>query len=87
IEAEKDTTQHLDVEHSINEQQSSPPAESQAEHIMNTDEFINESSAGYARTPRTGDSQEQDGTVVSKLFPTICLPSQVLQTMKDLAPE
>ncbi|MCI31463.1 hypothetical protein A2U01_0052675, partial [Trifolium medium] len=65
IEAEKDATQHVDVEHSVSEQHSSPHNESQAEHIMDTDEFINESSAGYTRTPKTGDSQEQDGTVVS----------------------
>ncbi|MCI87284.1 hypothetical protein A2U01_0108566, partial [Trifolium medium] len=38
-------------------------------------------------TPKTGDSQEQDGTVVSKPFPNICLPSHVLQTMRDMAPE
>ncbi|MCI83291.1 hypothetical protein A2U01_0104566, partial [Trifolium medium] len=34
IEAEKDATPHLEVEHSIEEQHSSPHAESQAEHVM-----------------------------------------------------
>ncbi|MCI47443.1 hypothetical protein A2U01_0068685, partial [Trifolium medium] len=38
IEAEKDITQHLEVEPSIEDQHSSPHAESQAEHVMDTDE-------------------------------------------------
>ncbi|MCI69309.1 hypothetical protein A2U01_0090570, partial [Trifolium medium] len=56
IETEKDTTPHLEVERLIEEQHSSPHAESQAEHVMDTDEFIDDSSAGYERTPKTGDS-------------------------------
>ncbi|MCI73353.1 hypothetical protein A2U01_0094617, partial [Trifolium medium] len=47
----------------------------------------NDSSAGYERTPKTGDSQEQEGSAISKPLPSICLPSHVLQTMKDMAPE
>ncbi|MCI35126.1 hypothetical protein A2U01_0056347, partial [Trifolium medium] len=55
IEAEKDATPHLEVEHSLEDQHSSPHTESQAEHVIDTDEFINnDSSAGYERTPRTG---------------------------------
>ncbi|MCI66382.1 hypothetical protein A2U01_0087640, partial [Trifolium medium] len=57
IEAEKDTTPHLEVEHLVEEQHSSLHTESQAEHVMDTNEFINDdSSAGYERTPKTGDS-------------------------------
>ncbi|GAU30389.1 hypothetical protein TSUD_58010 [Trifolium subterraneum] len=43
--------------------------------------------AGYARTARTGDSIEDDGTSVSKPTSDFFLPSHVLQSVKDLAPE
>ncbi|GAU41478.1 hypothetical protein TSUD_239540 [Trifolium subterraneum] len=51
-----------------------------------TDDFLN-SSAGYARTARTGDSIDDDGTSVSKPTSDFFLPSHVLQSVKDLAPE
>ncbi|GAU33050.1 hypothetical protein TSUD_152050 [Trifolium subterraneum] len=51
-----------------------------------TDDFLN-SSAGYARTSRTGDSIEDDGTSVSKPTSYFFLPFHVLQSVKDLAPE
>ncbi|GAU21853.1 hypothetical protein TSUD_33490 [Trifolium subterraneum] len=51
-----------------------------------TDDFLN-SSAGYARTARTGDSIDDDGTSVSKPTSDVFLPSHVLQSVKDLAPE
>ncbi|MCI72660.1 hypothetical protein A2U01_0093923, partial [Trifolium medium] len=45
IETEKATTPHVEVEHSLEDQHSSPHAESQAEHVMDTDEFINNDSS------------------------------------------
>ncbi|GAU34569.1 hypothetical protein TSUD_29150 [Trifolium subterraneum] len=51
-----------------------------------TDDFLN-SSAGYARTAKTGDLIEDDGTSVSKPTSDFFLPSHVLQSVKDLAPE
>ncbi|MCI58505.1 hypothetical protein A2U01_0079760, partial [Trifolium medium] len=53
---------------------------------MNTDEFLN-SSTGYERTTRNEDSHDDGGTSVSKPPPRICLPAEVLQSLKDLAPE
>ncbi|GAU19661.1 hypothetical protein TSUD_240090 [Trifolium subterraneum] len=51
-----------------------------------TDDFLN-SSAGYTRTARTDDSIDDDGTSVSKPTSDFFLPSHVLQSVKDLAPE
>ncbi|MCI50385.1 hypothetical protein A2U01_0071629, partial [Trifolium medium] len=60
--------------------------EDNEEHTMNTDEFLN-SSAEYERTTRTGDSHDDEGNSVSKPPPSICLSAEVLQSLKDLAPE
>ncbi|GAU21460.1 hypothetical protein TSUD_32910 [Trifolium subterraneum] len=51
-----------------------------------TDDFLN-SSAGYARTARTGDSLEDDGTSASKPVSDFYLPSHILQSVKSLTPE
>ncbi|GAU41191.1 hypothetical protein TSUD_26160 [Trifolium subterraneum] len=51
-----------------------------------TDDFLN-SSAGYARTAKTGDSIEDDGTLVSKPTSDSFLPSHILQSVKNLTPE
>jgi hypothetical protein len=59
-------------EHSTNNQhQPTPPGS--GEHMMNTDDFIN-SSAGYTRTAKTGDSTADDGTSVSKPLHNIYFP-------------
>ncbi|GAU25058.1 hypothetical protein TSUD_257520 [Trifolium subterraneum] len=50
------------------------------------DDFLN-SSAGYARTARTGDSIEDDGTSVSKPTSDLFLPYHILQSVKNLTPE
>ncbi|MCI90028.1 hypothetical protein A2U01_0111318, partial [Trifolium medium] len=59
--------------------------EGNEEHIMNTDESIN-SSAEYERTTRFGNSHDDEGTSVLKPHPRICLPAEVLQSLKNLAP-
>ncbi|GAU51716.1 hypothetical protein TSUD_415220 [Trifolium subterraneum] len=51
-----------------------------------TDDFLN-SSEGYARTIRTGDSLEDDGTSASKPVSDFYLPPHVLQSVKSLATE
>ncbi|GAU49454.1 hypothetical protein TSUD_407410 [Trifolium subterraneum] len=51
-----------------------------------TDDFLN-SSTGYTRTARTGDSLEDDGTSASKPVSDFYLPSHVLQSVKSLTPE
>ncbi|GAU46482.1 hypothetical protein TSUD_402370 [Trifolium subterraneum] len=51
-----------------------------------TDDFLN-SSAGYARTARTGDSLKDDGTSASKPVSDFYLPSHILQSVKSLTPE
>ncbi|MCI88183.1 hypothetical protein A2U01_0109469, partial [Trifolium medium] len=43
--------------------------------------------AEYERTTRIGDSHDDEGTSVLKPPPRICLPVEVLQSLKDLAPE
>ncbi|MCI67567.1 hypothetical protein A2U01_0088826, partial [Trifolium medium] len=53
---------------------------------MNTDEFLN-SSAEYERTTKLGDSHDDERTSVSKPPPRICLPAEVLRSLKNLAPE
>ncbi|MCI39172.1 hypothetical protein A2U01_0060403, partial [Trifolium medium] len=63
-----------------------PNQEDIEEEFEATDDFIN-SSAGYARTAKTGDRVDDDATSISKPFPNICLPSEVLQEVKNLAPE
>jgi hypothetical protein len=50
-----------------------------------TDDFLN-SSAGYTRTARTGDSLEDDGTSASKPVSDFYLPSHILQSVKSLTP-
>ncbi|MCI62697.1 hypothetical protein A2U01_0083954, partial [Trifolium medium] len=52
---------------------------------MNTDEF--NSSAEYERTTRIRDSHDDEGTSVSKPPPRICLPTEVLESLKNLPPE
>ncbi|MCI46350.1 hypothetical protein A2U01_0067590, partial [Trifolium medium] len=53
---------------------------------MNTDEFLN-SNTEYERTTRNEDSHDDGGISVSKPPPRICLPAEVLQSLKNLAPE
>ncbi|MCI97830.1 hypothetical protein A2U01_0119131, partial [Trifolium medium] len=43
--------------------------------------------ADYEWATRTEDSLDDDGTSVPKSIPNICLPVEVLQGVKDLAPE
>ncbi|MCI51238.1 hypothetical protein A2U01_0072482, partial [Trifolium medium] len=45
------------------------------------------SNADYEWTTRTEDSLDDDDTSVPKPIPNICLPAEVLQGVKDLAPE
>ncbi|MCI58128.1 hypothetical protein A2U01_0079381, partial [Trifolium medium] len=59
--------------------------EDNEEPVMDTGEFLN-SSAGYGRTAKTGDSLDDDGTSVLKPLPSICLSAEVLRGIKDLAP-
>ncbi|MCI80377.1 hypothetical protein A2U01_0101648, partial [Trifolium medium] len=56
--------------------------EGDEEHVMNTDEFIN-SSAEYEHTTRLEDSHDDEGTSVSKPPSRICLPAEVLQSLKN----
>ncbi|MCH85646.1 hypothetical protein A2U01_0006495, partial [Trifolium medium] len=87
IEVEGEDNQQLEGEHSTtNNHQKQQHLEGNDERTMDTDEFMN-SSAGYERTARTGDSNEDEGISVSKPIPSICLPSEVLQSLKDLPPE
>ncbi|GAU46448.1 hypothetical protein TSUD_402150 [Trifolium subterraneum] len=51
-----------------------------------TNDFLN-SSAGYARTARTRDSLEDDGTSASKPVSDFYLPSHILQSVKSLTLE
>ncbi|MCI97332.1 hypothetical protein A2U01_0118633, partial [Trifolium medium] len=45
------------------------------------------SSADYEWTTRTEDSLDDDDTSTPKPIPNICLPAEVLQDVKGLAPE
>ncbi|MCI58253.1 hypothetical protein A2U01_0079507, partial [Trifolium medium] len=45
------------------------------------------SSADYESTTRTDDSLDDDGASLPKPIPNICLPAEVLQDVKNLAPE
>ncbi|MCI69483.1 hypothetical protein A2U01_0090745, partial [Trifolium medium] len=55
-------------------------------HIMNIDESMN-SSVEYERTTKFGNSPDDEVNSVSKPHPRICLPAEVLQSLKNLAPE
>ncbi|MCI87675.1 hypothetical protein A2U01_0108960, partial [Trifolium medium] len=45
------------------------------------------SSADYEWATRTEDSLADDGTSVLKPIPSICLPAEIFQGVKDLAAE
>ncbi|GAU30843.1 hypothetical protein TSUD_365500 [Trifolium subterraneum] len=73
-------------EHSSTRDHHPPKSGNKDDMYEDTDDFLN-SSAGYARTAKTGDSIEDDGTSVSKPTSDIFLPSHILQSVKNLTPE
>jgi hypothetical protein len=56
------------------------------DHTMNIDEFLN-SSYEHAHYAKTGNSNDDEGTSVSKPPPDVYLPREVLQGLKDLTPD
>jgi hypothetical protein len=75
----------LEEEHSTTNTHRSKHTKGPDDHVMNTDEFLN-SSSEYERTAKTGDSNADEGNSVSKPPSLIYLPPEVLQGLKDLAP-
>ncbi|MCI78680.1 hypothetical protein A2U01_0099951, partial [Trifolium medium] len=69
--------------HSTNDDQKQPQV-SQEDKAKSAEPT---SSADYEWTTRTEDSLDDDGTSVSKPIPSIYLPAEVFQGVKDLAPE
>jgi predicted XRE-type DNA-binding protein len=70
-------------EHSTNED----PQQPQDSQEGKTKDGDPTSSADYERTNKTDDSLVDDGTPSSKPLHNICLPTEVLQSVKDLTPE
>jgi hypothetical protein len=56
------------------------------DHTIDTDEFLN-SSSEHAHSAKTGDSNGDEGTSVSKPPPDVYLPRKILQGLKDLTPD
>ncbi|MCI36210.1 hypothetical protein A2U01_0057432, partial [Trifolium medium] len=81
--AEREGDLNLEGAHSNNGDQQQPQV-SQEGKAKNAEPT---SSADYEWTIRTEDSLADDDTSVSKPIPSICLPAEVFQGVKDLAPE
>ncbi|PNX63740.1 hypothetical protein L195_g053657 [Trifolium pratense] len=83
MEMDNEHSQQLEGAHSTTNNHRQPSAEGHGAFTMDTNEFFN-SSADYAQTR---DSFEGEGTSVSKPPHSIRLPTEVLQGLKNLAPE
>jgi hypothetical protein len=85
-EDENNNNPPLEEEHSATNTHQSLPVVVHDDHMMDTDEFLS-SSSEYERTAKTGDSNADEGNSVSKPPSLVYLPPEVLQGLKDLAPD